>query len=183
MDSGRRQLLDPNLIAPLIRRARLEAGLSEEELASHAGTTARTVQRWETAFVPPTRSLREPLVRALANASGESWRALVERLGLSRAEMLAKVPTQAAKAAPPPAPPPPALAPPAPPPPPPDPRAVLDDVVRATAEDLDVSPRKVRAAFAQLTVDLARLGLSYDAARDALLGRGKSARTGDASDD
>jgi len=186
MDSGRRQLLDPKRIAPLVQRARLEAGLSEEELASHAGTTARTVQRWETAFVPPTRSLREPLVLALANASGESWRALVEQLGLSRGEMLAKVPIQAAKAAPPPAPPPLALAPPPPPPappPPPDPRAVLDDVIRATAEDLDVSPRKVRAAFAQLTVDLERLGLPYGTARDVILGRGKSARTSDSSND
>jgi hypothetical protein len=38
-----------------------------------------------------------------------------------------------------------------------------------------VSPRKVRAAFAQFVVDLERLGLSYAAARELLLGR-ESAR-------
>jgi DNA-binding XRE family transcriptional regulator len=170
MAQGRRQLIDPKRVAPLLQRAREEAGLSHEQLAAKVGTTLRSVQRWETAFVPPTRSLRAPLIYGLEHASGEAWRALVVQLGLPLETMLAKVPLQAAKAAPPPADPPPPA-----PPPPRDPRPVLDDAVRATAEDLDVSPRKVRAAFAQLVVDLDRLGLSYAAARDVLLGR----KTGD----
>ncbi len=172
MAQGRRRLIDPKHVAPLLRRAREEAGLSFEQLAAKVGTTPRSVQRWETAEVPPTRSFREPLVRALAGASFEAWRPLVEGLALPLNAMLAAVPIQAVKAAPPPAP----VAPPAPPPPKLDARAVLDDAVRATAEDLDVSPRKVRAAFAQIVVDLERLGLSYAAARDLLLGRGKAER-------
>ena len=93
-------MIDPKRVAPLLRRAREEAGLSFEQLAAQARTTPRTVQRWESAFVPPTRSYREPLVRALAGASSEAWRALVEALGLPPAATLAKVPVQVAKAAP-----------------------------------------------------------------------------------
>jgi transcriptional regulator with XRE-family HTH domain len=173
MAQGRRRQIDPKRFAPLLRRAREEAALTFEQLAQKAGTTARSVQRWEAAVVPPTRSLREPLARALGGASFEAWRALVEVLGLPVDAMLARVPLQAAKAAPPLPPPAP---PPAPAPPPVDPRAVLDDAVRATAEELDVTARKVRAAFAQLLVDLERLGLSYAAARELLLGRGKPDR-------
>ena len=179
MAQGRRRLLDPKRVAPLLSRARQEAGLTIDALASSVGATPRTVQRWEDAFVPPTRSYRQPLVRALEKASAPTWRALVEALALPVEATLARVPLQVAKNAPAPAPPPPAPPPPVPPAPPPlDPRAVLDDAVRSAAEDLDVSPRKVRAAFAHLVVDLERLGLSYMAARDLLLGRGKP-RTGE----
>jgi transcriptional regulator with XRE-family HTH domain len=168
---GRRRTVDPKRVAPLIQRAREEAGLSFDQLAKNAGTTTRSVQRWESAFVPPTRSYHEHLVVALGGASVATWRALVEALGFPLDKALAKVPIQVTKALPPPAPPPPPPA-----PPPLDARAILDDAVRATAEDLDVSPRKVRAAFAQLVVDLERLGLSYAAARDVLLARGAAGK-------
>jgi hypothetical protein len=114
--------------------------------------------------------MREELAFALEEADGKTWRALVGALDLDLDALLQHSPEQraklaAAQAAPP------APAPhPAPPPPPVAASPALDAALYAQAEALDVSPKKLRAAFAALLSEVERQALTPAAARALLIG-------------
>jgi transcriptional regulator with XRE-family HTH domain len=60
--------VNPNERARRIRQARLNAGLSQEELAKKLQVTPRTIGRWETALAAP----RGRNLRLLAEVTGKS---------------------------------------------------------------------------------------------------------------
>src|SRR5579883_3492553 len=99
--TGRRRTLDVGSLAPLLARARAECRLTTEELAARVNVSPRSVDRWETGEVAPSRMWLEPLALALSKASSETWQALVGALHLPLEAMLAKVPEQPAKVPPP----------------------------------------------------------------------------------
>ncbi len=154
-------------LGTLLRRARKELGLRQELMAKAYKTDARTLRRWESGETRPARAWRELIAITLGNVDGETWRAIVGELGLSLDAALARVPSQGAKLVPPPPP-----SPPASPKITPDAaRALFDDAVRATAEELDVSARRLRAALASILADVERLELSPREAREIIQGR------------
>jgi transcriptional regulator with XRE-family HTH domain len=55
-------------IAKRIRKARLQAGLTQEALAREAGTSTRNIARWESGRTIPRLEHREALARALGLA-------------------------------------------------------------------------------------------------------------------
>ena len=168
-------------LAMLLRRARLQVGLNQRSLLKHLEVSERTLTRWEAGETRPTKEWRERVAFVYGNVDGETWRGIVAELKLPLEEMLTKVPQQRAKLAPPPEP---ELTPttpktePEPPPPaPPAPtpkeiRARVDDLVRAAAEDLDVTARRLRAALGNVLADLDAMGLSPKEARAHILQRG-----------
>jgi transcriptional regulator with XRE-family HTH domain len=172
----RRQRTNAPPLALLLRRARTQLGLEQRALAKHFQITPRTLSRWEAGGARPVRDCRELVAKVLENIDGETWRAIVTELGLPLDQMLAKNAIQRAKLPPPPPPPEPPPPEPEPPPAPPAPtsaqiRAALDDLVRATAEDLDVTARRLRAALGNVLADLAALGLSPAEAREHVMHR------------
>lgn len=175
----RRLRADAPPLALLLRRAREQLGLEQRALAKHLRIAPRTLSRWEAGTAKPVRDSRELVATVCENIDGETWRALVAELGLSVDAMLGKNAVQRAKLPPPPPPPEPSALEPVPPelpPPPPPPtaaqvRAALDDLVRATAEDLDVTARRLRAALGNVLADLAVLGLSPAEAREHVMHR------------
>lgn len=57
---------DPKVAIPiLVRKARLEAGMTLEELAGKAGVTYQQIQRWERSGTNPTISSLEKVFRAM----------------------------------------------------------------------------------------------------------------------
>jgi DNA-binding XRE family transcriptional regulator len=148
----------------LLQRARSQLGVDRNELARRIGVARKTITRWEHAQGAPHAQLREDVALALTEIDGATWRAIVRAMRLPLDAMLAKSASQSAKAAPPP--------PPLPSPKAPaiDARAVLDDAIRATAEDLDVTAKRLRSAFALLLSDVERLDLGPAEARALVLG-------------
>jgi transcriptional regulator with XRE-family HTH domain len=180
--------VDLDTLAECLAEARAALGETEDALGARIGVDGRTVKRWERAEASPSRQLRLPIVDALSGIAVELFRDLVQSLGLSYEAMLARHPGQkraadeaAAAAARPPASAGPAsdssaaqparaVAPATA-----DPRAVLDDAVRTSAEHLDVTAKRLRLVFAALLADVERLGLTTSAARDIVLGRATQA--------
>jgi transcriptional regulator with XRE-family HTH domain len=152
-------------LAELLQRARGQLGIDRDALARRIGVARKTLTRWEHDQGAPHAQVREDVALALTEIDGATWRAIVRAMRLPLEVMLAKSPSQAAKAAPAPPPlPPPAAA-------PIDARATLDDAIRATAEELDVTAKRLRAAFALLLSDVERLALPVAEARALVLGR------------
>lgn len=145
-------------LGSILRSARKRLHRTQRAVARSIGVSTRTVVAWEHAGVMPTPLQRESVAVAFVEIDHETWRALVEALGLSLDAMLAKVPTQAALAA---ASSPRTSA---------TARAALDDALRVHAEMLDVTARRLRLTVASLLVDIDRLGLSPIAARDLVIG-------------
>jgi transcriptional regulator with XRE-family HTH domain len=179
----RRQRANAPPLALLFRRARQQLGLEQRALAKYLDVTPRTLSRWEAGAARPVRDLREHVATVLENVEGETWRAIVEAMGLPLDAMLAKNAIQRAKLPPPPPPPeePPTIETAPPPiantPPPPSAaslRAALDDLVRATAEDLDITARRLRAALGNVLADITALGLSPAEAREHILHRART---------
>jgi hypothetical protein len=144
-------------LVPLIIQARGLLRVSQGELGELLGSSRRTGQRWEgSGSVPMDPQLHQlaglvhphdpKLAADLARAGGTT----LEKLGI-------ELP-----------PPPPPVALPPPPPPPPPPEDVVDAVVCAAAEAIDIMPRAIRPALLAAFTRARRIGLSVEAVERAL---------------
>jgi hypothetical protein len=136
-------------VTELLHKAQMALQLSQGELGTRLGASVRTGQRWAVGLSTPIaphfhRLAREifPLDRALAaEAAAHGGTTLVE-LGL--------VP---------------------PPPPPPSPDRIVDSVVCAAAEAIDVMPGAVRPALLAAFTRAREIGLTMDVMEAALRAR------------
>jgi transcriptional regulator with XRE-family HTH domain len=113
--------------------------LGQRELGKRLGATARTVQRWENDTVAVTPEVRARLLGALADAPPDTLAALKRAIA-------AATPTA------------PSSAPQAPPAPPTS--TTLQLALLSAAEQLDVSPKRLRAAIVALLQALDGAGVS-----------------------
>jgi transcriptional regulator with XRE-family HTH domain len=157
-------------LATLLRSARAKLGLSQKDLAKRFQVVPRTLSRWEAGLARPTLEWRDLVAEQLSGIDGETWRAIVKELVLPLDEMLEKCPRHKALL--------PAAAAPLPfttttHAPMPDARAALDAIVRAAAEELDVTAKRLRSALGNVLADIARLQLAPLDARELVLNRGE----------
>ncbi len=137
-------------VGGLIVEARQALGLNQGQLAQRLEVTQRTLSRWEHDVAPPSHRSRVAIVAAVASAPEPMLTALAAALGVtappsSRVTVAAVLtPDPAAR------------------------RAALDDALYANADELDVSPRRLRAALADLLREAEVLGLTLAEARAAL---------------
>lgn len=152
----------------------VEAGtvlrMNQRELAEALGVSRRTIVRWTARHTSMNdidtqrlACLVFPRNAQLAEALALEARTTLERLGLVRPA--------------PPAPPP--LPPPAPSPPPPPLSRLVDIVVCAVADALDVAPRAARPALLAGITRARELGLKLDEMEQALAGEAKALRPRD----
>ncbi len=144
--------------------------LNQRELAERLGVSRRTIVRWTaraTAIGPSDMIALARLVFPhdvqLAEALALKSATTLERLGLVR-----PVP-----------PPPPPLPPPVPSPPPPPLARLVDIVVCAVADALDLAPRAARPALLAGITRARELGLKLDEMEQALAGEAKALRPRD----
>jgi transcriptional regulator with XRE-family HTH domain len=152
--STRDGLLDADVdlvrVGALIAQARREARMTQAFLANKVGASERTLSRWETGSIPPAVGQLKSLITLLGKADAATLEELRRAAHLQ--PKLMPVPTVATIAAPPPA----------------DPQNALDEAVRAYAEDLDVSARRLRAVLGLLLAEIERAGLPLASARDMI---------------
>jgi DNA-binding XRE family transcriptional regulator len=152
--STRDGLLDTDVdlvrLGALLAQARREARMTQAFLANKVGASDRTLSRWETGSIPPSVSQVKELIALLGKADPATIEEL-RRVGHLQPK-LTPVPAIATIPAPPPA----------------DMHSALDDAVRAYAEDLDVSARRLRTALALLLGEVERLGVPLATARDMI---------------
>jgi hypothetical protein len=172
------------LVALLID-ARNRLGVSQGGLGELLGSSRRSGQRWEGGGSSPTPKQLHALA-AMVHPKDAELAAQIAVAGGSTLEKLGIVPPSpppprplplprlppAVSAPSPPAPPPPAPPPPAPPPPLPPPEDVVDSVVCAAAEAIDVMPRTIRPALLAAFRRARRLGLDVATVEKALGGDG-----------
>lgn len=164
-----RQRRDAPPLAMLLRKARQQLGLNQMDLAKHLQVDPRTLSRWEAGDARPSAVWREHVAKTFERIDRETWRALVKELALPLDTMLDKCPSQrqpTAHVAPPVAPTTTVTK--------ADARAQLDAIVRATAEELDVTAKRFRSALGNVLADIARLELSPLDARALVLHRSDS---------
>jgi hypothetical protein len=154
----------PLTVLLLAARRALHVG-SQGDLGVLLGSSVRSGQRWETGRATPSYNQ----VKALVARVHPHDRALAEELAASIGGTVVSL-----GIAPPPAPPPP------PPPPPPPVEDVVDAVVCAAAEAMNVTPREVRPALLAAFTRARRLSLAVDAVEGALARGGSSSAQADA---
>lgn len=183
---------DMKRLPALLGRARREVRVDQRGLASAIGTSIRTISRWETGKHYPSDTEARDLAHALSNASGETWRALVDALHVPLDEMLDRCPKQrealeasAGRAKPAREPEKPSKEPDGPVTEPHRPakataivaierdapidavpmasavdlQGTIDDLIRAYAEEADVSPRRLRLVLGLLLGELEMMGV------------------------
>jgi DNA-binding XRE family transcriptional regulator len=143
--------VDLERVGALLGQARREARMTQAFLGNKVGVSERTLSRWETGAIGPSLSQLRELIAMLSKANAETLDALKKAAHL--VPKLAPVPS---------IPPGPSLLPSAAP-------GSLDDSIRAFAEDLDVSARRLRMAMALLLGDIEKAGLSVNAAKELLM--------------
>jgi transcriptional regulator with XRE-family HTH domain len=152
--STRDGLLDTDVdlvrVGALIAQARREARMTQAFLANKVGASERTLSRWETGSIPPSLSQLKGLVALLGKAEPATLDELRHAAHLQ--PKLVPLPPVATIPAPPPA----------------DPQNAFDEAVRAYAEDLDVSARRLRAVLGLLLAEIERSGLPLASARDMI---------------
>jgi transcriptional regulator with XRE-family HTH domain len=151
-------------VVPLLMEARRAlGGISQGELGVLLGASRRTGQRWEGSGATPSTQQLHDLARRVYSKDAKLAADIAAEAG-SSLEALGIVP--AALPAPPPA------ATPAPPA-----EDVVDAVVCAAADAIDVLPRAVRPALLAAFTRARRLGLSVEAVESALNGKGEKKET------
>jgi transcriptional regulator with XRE-family HTH domain len=150
-------------LVPLLIAARRSLGVSQGKLGELLGSSRHTGQRWESAGSTPMPSQLHDLAR-MVHPSDPKLAAELAAAGQSSLEALGIVL---------PAPPPAAPAPPAKPPPPLE--DVVDAVVCAAAEAIDVLPKAIRPALRAAFARARRLGLTVEEVEKALGGKAAEA--------
>lgn len=142
--------VDLALLGALIAQARREARMTQPFLANKVGTSDRTLSRWESGAQAPAREQLKRLIAALVKANSSTLDDL--RHAGHLAPKLTPVPSMAS----------------IPGPAAPDAQTALDDLVRAYAEDLDLSARRLRGVLALVLGEIDRLGVPLSTARDLI---------------
>jgi transcriptional regulator with XRE-family HTH domain len=152
--SSRDGLLDSDVdllrLGALIAQARREARMTQAFLANKVGASERALSRWEAGNIAPALGQLKALISVLGKAEPATLDELRHAAHLQ--PKLVPVPPVATIPAPPPA----------------DPQSAFDDAVRAYAEDLDVSARRLRAVLGLLLAEIERSGLPLASARDMI---------------
>jgi transcriptional regulator with XRE-family HTH domain len=135
-----------------IFEARRTTRLTQAELASRLGLRVQTVSRWESGRVVPTRRNCSALVRAISEVDAEAGAELARVVnGPSVAELPERPrPSEISRL---------------------DAGDAVERAIFAMADELDLSPRRVRAGVLQLLRRLAAAGISLEMARRALEAR------------
>jgi transcriptional regulator with XRE-family HTH domain len=126
-------------VGDYIRNARVAVRLTLKDLALESGISRRTLTRWEYNDVVPDRGGRAKVIEALLRYDDAVGRRLAAEVGV---EVLERPSQKAAPTI--------------------DPLDVLETASVLAADALDVAPRKVRTAFAQLVLQLQGAGLSLE---------------------
>jgi transcriptional regulator with XRE-family HTH domain len=132
-------------LADALREARQSIGLTQEELGRHIGVKGRAVYRWERDDAQPNRANQRRVVEVIASLH----EAAAAKLSAVIADQVKHAPVATA---PPPrtATPPAAL------------RALVEHSVFSVADELDLPPRRVRAALAGWLRRVHAAGLALD---------------------
>ena len=142
-------------MAQAIRTARLASGLTQEQLGRRLGLKGRAVYRWERDASLPLRSRRGELVTAI-NAVNQAAAATLSAVFASEAKRRRGSPTVAppptAQAAPP------AI----------DIKLALELAVFAMADELDISPRRLRGGLIKLVKRMRERNVALDTAQRQL---------------
>jgi len=175
---------DMKRMPALIARCRREVGCDQQSLANAVEVSLRTLSRWENGKHWPSPPQARDLAYALQKASNETWAALVDALKLPLDEMLEQCPHQkkaedgsharkkhvsSEEKAPTTA----AIVPiePATPvqsvpvTPVIDMQGTVDDLIRAYAEEADMSPRRLRLVLGLLLGELDLMGVGLQEGR------------------
>jgi transcriptional regulator with XRE-family HTH domain len=154
--SNRDGLLDADVdlvrLGTLIAQARREARMTQPFLANKVGTSDRTLSRWESGAQPPSREQLKRLIAVLVKANSSTLDELRHAGHLQPKLTPVPTPTPTMASVPP------ALL--------SDPQSALDEVVRAYAEDLDISARRLRSVLGLVLGEIERLGVPLSTARD-----------------
>jgi transcriptional regulator with XRE-family HTH domain len=137
-------------LARAIRDARLSLRLTQDQLGMRLGLKGRAVYRWERGVSAPTKRHRRALVTAVQAIDAN----LAAKL---QAELTSYVNNAKGVVVPPP--------PPAPAPAQPTGPVALELAIFAMADELDLTPRRLRASLSRLLVRLGEAGFSLEAAR------------------
>jgi transcriptional regulator with XRE-family HTH domain len=137
-------------LAQAIRDARLTVRLTQQQLGARIGLKGRAIYRWERDDNAPRRRHRRALVtmiQAIDPAAASRLQAVFESHERNRKGVV--------------------LPEPAPPPTPAEPTGAvaLELAIFAMADELDLPPRRLRAALAKLLARVAEAGFSLDSAR------------------
>jgi transcriptional regulator with XRE-family HTH domain len=140
----------PHDAAALFERARQALGTTQEELGQRLGVSRRTAQRWAASGIPSYHlpdlaRLAHPHDRVLAREIAAAAGITLEAAGIVQ---------------PPP--------PPAPPPPAHPPDSVVDAVVCAAAEAMEIMPKEVRPGLYAAFARAKEIGLTIDVIERAL---------------
>jgi transcriptional regulator with XRE-family HTH domain len=119
-----------------IRRARLAVGFTQVQLGRRVGLKGRAVYRWERGDSEPRKRHRRELIVVLNAVNPVAASALAAAFDQAARE---RAPSAAVPPAPLPA-----------PPRPPEPKVTLDLAILALADELDVSPRRLRLSLSKL---------------------------------
>ncbi|MFO0548290.1 MAG: helix-turn-helix transcriptional regulator [Polyangiaceae bacterium] len=168
---GRSEAAQRSQLGEALRRARQATGLTQQAFGRSLQLSGRAVYRWERNASRPSSWARRRILELLGHKNQAAAAELAA--AFARARSFVPVPPAAPAPAPPPQAP---VVPPAPPPPvappvPPDliASAVEVAVLRA-ADELDISPRRLRGALARLCRRLAEAGYSLERAATELEG-------------
>jgi transcriptional regulator with XRE-family HTH domain len=143
-------------LAQAIRDARLTVRLTQQQLGARIGLKGRAIYRWERDDSAPRRRHRRALVtmiQALDPAAASTLQAVFESHERKRKGVVVAAP------APPPAPAQPTGA------------VALELAIFALADELDLAPRRLRAALVKLFARLTEAGFSLDSARQQVEAR------------
>jgi transcriptional regulator with XRE-family HTH domain len=123
-----------------IRGARAACGLTQEQLGRRLGLKGRAVYRWERGDISPRPRHLRALVTAI-NAVNQNAAAILAAVVVEHeAQRKNKGKGKTQQVAPPPA----------APPPPPDPKLTLELAIFTLADELDLSPRRLRLGLSKL---------------------------------
>lgn len=146
---------DPAELTSLLVRASLALHLTQAGLGDLLGSSHRTAHRWHVGEAYPSDKQVQELARHVFPADPSIAAGLAEQAGCTLESLGVVRPT------PPPAP---------PPPPRPAPEVMIDSVVCAAAEAIDVVPRDIRPALRAAFARARMLGMSIEEAERALRG-------------
>jgi transcriptional regulator with XRE-family HTH domain len=143
-----------NALGQSICAARRAAMLTQEQLGKHVGVIGRTVHRWERGHRRPNRRHRQALLTAIGVLAPGAAAALATGLGLEPATPTASPgeATDARQA----------------PNGPNGPAPALELLLLRAADELDLSPRRVRTAVTKLLAELSRAGFTLESAQREL---------------
>jgi DNA-binding XRE family transcriptional regulator len=135
-----------NTLGPAIWAARRVTMLTQDQLGKHVGVLGRTIHRWERGYRHPSPRHRRALLAAIQVLAPAEAPSLAIGLGLASAPPESPAAPAAAGSNTP----------------------TLELLLLRAADELDLSPRRLRATLSTLFAELSRAGLSLAAVQAKL---------------